>query len=257
LSGGKRGPMPASLAKLFRLKYLQQIQDPEKLAKKLNINENTIENYEGLREQVLAENPPEPEERSVASKTVLSAFEKKQLKRIAHIPGVTEEEIEKAKRFLINFSIKKAREEKARTLLIESCLQQLEYALETERNWTSSLEEREVCNLIEEIFTRLGTSYVREFTRGRGRKRVDFYLPEFGVAVEVKTKLPNSDMSKVLEQCSAYSKIFRKVILLLPSDWLEKLDESLEKFRELWFVPFKAVALEDFLLNSVTGRNQP
>jgi len=250
---GRRGPPPKKLALLFRLKYLEEVSDKERLAKKLNINQNTILNYEQLLKQKLSEKPLELEENLVETESdFLPSFEREQLKRIARIPGVTEEEIEDAERFLIEFSIKKAREEKARALLNKSCLRQLEYVLETEKNWTDSLEERKICNLIEEVFTHLGISYIREFTGGRKKgRRVDFYLPEFGIAIEVKTKLPDSDLSKVLAQCSAYSQIFGKVILLLPSAWLGKLGESLEKFRDSWFVPFKAIALEDFLLYCV------
>jgi hypothetical protein len=61
-----------------------------------------------------------------------------------------------------------------------------------------------------------------------------------------------SDEKKLAEKLGVQKKSLRRYEYRLS----KKLGESLEKFRELWFVPFKAVALEDFLLNSVTGRNQ-
>jgi hypothetical protein len=43
---GKRGPLPEKLALLFRLKYLQQIEDREKVTERLGITEDSLRVYE-------------------------------------------------------------------------------------------------------------------------------------------------------------------------------------------------------------------
>jgi hypothetical protein len=54
LSKGRRGPKPVQLAKLFRLKYLDQVSDRKEIAEKLGISVNSIYAYESrLRKKLV------------------------------------------------------------------------------------------------------------------------------------------------------------------------------------------------------------